>query len=107
MFLGSAIIVFREVLEAALVVSIVMAGSKGVVGRGLWIGGGVLGGALGACVVAACARVIQPRSTATMIAMTPKPEPPMPTRSSSGEGSCSVMRSRARPLTGWAASHCG
>jgi high-affinity iron transporter len=56
---SSALIVFREVLEAALVVGIVMAGSKGVVGRGLWIGGGVLGGALGACVVAACARVIQ------------------------------------------------
>jgi len=56
---SSALIVFREVLEAALVVGIVMAGSKGVVGRGLWVGGGVLAGALGACVVAAFAGVIQ------------------------------------------------
>ena len=56
---SSALIVFREVLEAALVVGIVMAGSKGVPGRGLWVGSGVLAGALGACVVAAFAGVIQ------------------------------------------------
>jgi high-affinity iron transporter len=56
---ASALIVFREVLEAALVVGIVMAGSKGVAGRGLWIGSGVLAGALGACVVAAFAGAIQ------------------------------------------------
>jgi high-affinity iron transporter len=36
-----------------------MAGSKGVAGRGLWVGGGVLAGALGACIVAAFASVIQ------------------------------------------------
>jgi high-affinity iron transporter len=56
---SSALIVFREVLEAALVVGIVMAGSKGVPGRGLWVGGGILAGALGACVVAAFADAIQ------------------------------------------------
>ncbi len=56
---SSALIVFREVLEAALVVGIVMAGSKGVPGRGLWVGGGILAGALGACVVAAFASAIQ------------------------------------------------
>jgi high-affinity iron transporter len=56
---SSALIVFREVLEAALVVGIVMAGSKGVAGRGLWVGGGVFAGALGACIVAAFASVIQ------------------------------------------------
>ena len=32
----------------------------------------------------ASSRVIQPRSAATMIAMTAKPEPPVPTRSSAG-----------------------
>jgi high-affinity iron transporter len=53
------LIVFREVLEAALVVGIVMAGSKGVPGRGLWVGTGILAGALGACVVAAFADAIQ------------------------------------------------
>ena len=56
---SSALIVFREVLEAALVVGIVMAGSKGVAGRGLWVGGGVLAGILGACAVAAGAGAIQ------------------------------------------------
>jgi len=56
---SSALIVFREVLEAALIVGIVMAGSKGVPGRGLWVGGGVLAGTLGACVVAAFANAIQ------------------------------------------------
>lgn len=50
--LATAIIVFREVLEAALVVSIVMAGSKGVAGRGRWIAGGIILGIAGACFVA-------------------------------------------------------
>jgi high-affinity iron transporter len=56
---STALIVFREVLEAALVVGIVMAGSKGVPGRGLWVGSGVAAGIVGACVVAAFASVIQ------------------------------------------------
>ena len=50
--LGSAIIVFREVLEAALIVAIMMGASRGVSGRGRWIGGGMLLGLAGACVVA-------------------------------------------------------
>ena len=50
--LAAAIIVFREVLEAALIVSIVMAASVGVVGRTLWIAGGIGVGALGAGLVA-------------------------------------------------------
>jgi high-affinity iron transporter len=50
--LATAIIVFREVLEAALIVGIVMAASQGVPRRGSWVGGGVVGGALGAIVVA-------------------------------------------------------
>lgn len=50
--LATVIIVFREVLEAALVVSIVLAATRGVFRRGLWVGGGVLGGLLGATVIA-------------------------------------------------------
>ena len=42
--LATAIIVFREVLEAALVVSIVLAATRGVVRGGLWVSGGVLVG---------------------------------------------------------------
>jgi len=56
--LGSAIIVFREVLEAALVIGIVMAGSKGVAGRSFWVTMGVLAGVLGAAIVAAFAGTI-------------------------------------------------
>lgn len=50
--LAVAIIVFREVLEAALIVSIVMAASLGIAGRNLWIGAGIAGGVLGASLVA-------------------------------------------------------
>jgi high-affinity iron transporter len=56
--LATAIIVFREVLEAALVVSIVLAASRGLPRRGLWVGGGVLGGLLGATAVALFAEAI-------------------------------------------------
>jgi len=56
--LATAIIVFREVLEAALVVSIVLAATRGVFRRGLWVSGGVLGGLLGATAVALFADAI-------------------------------------------------
>jgi high-affinity iron transporter len=56
--LPTAIIVFREVLEAALIVGIVMAASRGAVGRGLWVSGGIAAGVLGACAVAAFAATI-------------------------------------------------
>jgi high-affinity iron transporter len=56
---STALIVFREVLEAALVVGIVMAGSKGAPGRGLWVGSGIIAGIAGACIVAAFAGAIQ------------------------------------------------
>ncbi len=49
---ASLIIVFREVLEAALVVSIVLAVTKGLPGRKRWIGGGISAGILGALIVA-------------------------------------------------------
>ncbi|HUZ74054.1 MAG TPA: FTR1 family protein [Stellaceae bacterium] len=51
--LAVAVIVFREVLEAALVVSIVLAASHGIPGRGRWVAGGIVAGVLGAMVVAA------------------------------------------------------
>jgi high-affinity iron transporter len=50
--LGSALIVFREVLEAALIVAIVMGATRGVAGRGRWVAAGISGGVLGAVVVA-------------------------------------------------------
>jgi high-affinity iron transporter len=50
--LGAAIIVFREVLEAALIVGIVLAASIGAPRRGFWIWTGLTGGVVGAGVVA-------------------------------------------------------
>jgi high-affinity iron transporter len=55
---GATVIVFREVLEAALVIGVVLAATHGVPRRGLWIAGGVAGGIVGACVVALFADVI-------------------------------------------------
>jgi high-affinity iron transporter len=52
---ATLLIVFREVVEAGLIVGIVMAASKGVPGRSWWVGCGVIGGVAGACVVAAFA----------------------------------------------------
>ena len=56
--LGALIIVFREVIEAGLIVGIVMAATRGVAGRGRWINIGIIAGVLGAGVVAAFAGVI-------------------------------------------------
>ena len=53
--LAALIIVFREVFEAGLIVGIVLAVTGDVPHRNRWIGGGVLAGALAACVVAAFA----------------------------------------------------
>jgi high-affinity iron transporter len=51
--LAALIIVFREVFEAGLIIGIVLAVTGSVPNRNRWIGGGVLAGALAACVVAA------------------------------------------------------
>jgi high-affinity iron transporter len=56
--LATLIIVFREVIEAALVLSIVAAATKGVAGRGRWLVIGVVGGLVGATLVAAFAGTI-------------------------------------------------
>jgi high-affinity iron transporter len=55
---ANLVLVFREVLEAALIVSIVAAATRGVLHRGRWIGGGIGLGVLGAVIVAAFAGVI-------------------------------------------------
>jgi high-affinity iron transporter len=57
--LASLLIVFREVIEAGLIVGIVLAASKGVARRALWVSYGVGGGVLGACLVAAFAGEIE------------------------------------------------
>lgn len=50
--LSSLVLVFREVIEAGLIVGIVLAATRGVAGRGWWVGYGIAGGVLGACLVA-------------------------------------------------------
>src|SRR5437868_5222471 len=50
--LAAALIVFREVLEAGLIVGIVLVATEGVRGRGRWIAGGIGAGLLGAGLVA-------------------------------------------------------
>ena len=50
--LGTGLLVFREVLEAALIVSIVCAATRGVHARGRWVGAGIGFGVLGALLVA-------------------------------------------------------
>jgi len=53
--LATLVIVFREVIEAGLIVGIVLAATQGVPRRGLWVSYGIIGGVLGACLVAAFA----------------------------------------------------
>jgi high-affinity iron transporter len=50
---ATALIVFRESLEAALFVGIVAAATRGLVGRGSWLAGGVVAGVIGALALAA------------------------------------------------------
>ncbi|MGB3810673.1 MAG: FTR1 family protein [Parvibaculum sp.] len=53
--LATLVIVCREVIEAGLIIGIVLAATRGVSLRGLWVGYGVAGGIAGACLVAAFA----------------------------------------------------
>jgi high-affinity iron transporter len=50
--LGTAIIIFREVLEAALIVGLVLAATRGVAGRLRWASAGIAAGVLGAILLA-------------------------------------------------------
>ncbi len=56
--LETAIIVFREALEASLIISIVLAAARGIAGRRLFVWLGVAAGAVGALLVAGFAGVI-------------------------------------------------
>ncbi len=55
--LATAIIMFREVLEASLIIAIVLGASRGIEGRGRWVLGGIGLGLLGASIVAILANV--------------------------------------------------
>lgn len=55
---GTAIIVFRETLEAALFVGIMAAATRGLAGRSRWLAAGVLAGSAGALALAAGAEHI-------------------------------------------------
>lgn len=57
--LGIALLVFREVLEAALIVTVVAAATRGVPRRSVFVGGGIALGVIGAIVVAVCMSFIE------------------------------------------------
>jgi high-affinity iron transporter len=56
--LVSLIIVFREAMEAGLIVGIVLAATEGVAGRARWIAGGIAAGTAGASIVAVFAAAL-------------------------------------------------
>jgi len=56
--LAAAIIVFREIIEAGLIVGIVLAVTRNVRGSGFWISGGIAFGIVGSGLVAAFTSVI-------------------------------------------------
>lgn len=49
---ATALVVFREILEIALVLTVLMAATKGLAGRGVWIGYGLGAGIIGSLLVA-------------------------------------------------------
>jgi high-affinity iron transporter len=54
----SLIIVFREAMEAGLIVGIILAATEGVVGRGRWMAGGIAAGVIGASLIAVFAAAL-------------------------------------------------
>src|SRR5215831_8076660 len=56
--LGSLVIVFREAIEAGLIIGIVLAATRGVPSRGAWVGLGIGLGAVGAGIIALFAEAI-------------------------------------------------
>ena len=55
---ATAVIVFREVLEAALIIGILAAATRSVPGRSRWLLGGLVAGLAGSALVAASTDVI-------------------------------------------------
>lgn len=49
---ASAIIWFREILEIAIILTVIMAAARGVKGRNFWISIGITGGVIGSLIVA-------------------------------------------------------
>ena len=49
--LASLIVVFREAMEAGLIVGIVLAATQGILGRGRFVASGFAAGLLGAVVI--------------------------------------------------------
>lgn len=58
--IGTAVIIFREVLEAALIVGLVLAATRGVVGRLRLVLFGIIAGVIGAIVLALLGDTIAP-----------------------------------------------
>ena len=56
--LATAVIVFREVLEAALIIGIVLVATQGLLKRGIWVGTGIVVGLGGAGLMAVFADAI-------------------------------------------------
>lgn len=56
--IAALIIVFRELIEAGLVVGIVMAATRGVTHRTRWVAFGIIAGVIGSCIVALFADAI-------------------------------------------------
>ncbi|MHB1238124.1 MAG: FTR1 family iron permease [Gallionella sp.] len=55
--LATAVIMFREILEASLIIAIVLGASREISGRGRWVAAGIGLGLLGASIVAVLANV--------------------------------------------------
>ena len=55
---ASLLVVFREAIEVGLIIGIVLAATRGVMGRSLWVAGGVAVGVMLACVIAYFADVL-------------------------------------------------
>ena len=55
---GSAVIVFREVLEAAIIISIIALATRGTKARNFWLATGLVAGLIGSVIVAASTEVI-------------------------------------------------
>jgi high-affinity iron transporter len=56
--LSTAIIIFREILEIAMILGVVLAATRGLPGRATWIAGGFFSGLAGAALVAVFAKAI-------------------------------------------------